>query len=359
MIANKNHNNIMKRFHDTVQDGDYPTVQEYLKDGYDPNKRYQNKTSLMRATDAKKNREKIITLLLNHNADPKLVHQGKNSLEMYLYNPDRKVYPETLRRLFEAMFDVCSNYSELDPIGLADDSFDKLSGDHFFVLYNPMNHLALCLHRDWLTNAQIQVKKNWIVHPGQTMDSQGFPGFPGRKNYYPITFGNFTIYLDQKLYDAIQRGFQKDSVGIYFMSYRNPVRLGNPQGRYAESTLHGQLPPEDTYTLEKSIKIPIQNYDPFIEDYQKPVLRQEKDSELEQETELEQEPEWYSAIVPDVPWTPQELPVQTGGLFDCARIRSKGECGYCKTRYRKRRCRDLSRSQCKRCLATIRAVDED
>jgi hypothetical protein len=99
--------------------------------------------------------------------------------------------------------------------------------------------------RRWINNKDHTLAK-WVQKPGHgPMNEIGLGGMPDLHfRYVKLYTGEF---LENNTYlDDLKRG--EEDV-LYDAIYKGPQRLGNLQGEFGVSALHGQLPPESTYEL--------------------------------------------------------------------------------------------------------------
>ena len=97
--------------------------------------------------------------------------------------------------------------------------------------------------KQWLKQPT-SILANWIPKPGKVIDSTGMGGQPGKKRFYKFYTGE---YISKESVDKyILQGKHK----LLTATFDRNVRLGNVEGTFGQSQLHGQSK-FPTYKLEK------------------------------------------------------------------------------------------------------------
>ena len=101
----------------------------------------------------------------------------------------------------------------------------------------------------WL-NQPNNIMANWIRNnPDEPIDDMGYGGKPGNKKYYRLYTGEYL--KENKYVKNLRKDTRYADYSLYDANYIGTERLGNLQGRFGVSDLHGQLPKESIYEIIK------------------------------------------------------------------------------------------------------------
>jgi hypothetical protein len=104
-------------------------------------------------------------------------------------------------------------------------------------------------------NMPQNIMANWVQNPfGRNMDAQGGGGMPGDKRYHKLPLENYNIFITHEAFNEIKQTMEDIDTKEFYPAFKlgneQYIRLGNVQGIFGVSMLHGQLPPEIVYDIE-------------------------------------------------------------------------------------------------------------
>ena len=140
-------------------------------------------------------------------------------------------------------FNKCSN----DRDSVTQIEWSDQSPSLFIFFYHGGKEFIKCYDKQslkqWLKQPT-SILANWIPKPGKVIDSTGMGGQPGKKRFYKFYTGE---YISKESVDKyILQGKHK----LLTATFDRNVRLGNVEGTFGQSQLHGQSK-FPTYKLEK------------------------------------------------------------------------------------------------------------
>ncbi len=173
------------------------------------------------------------------------LNSNNNSVKLEKYQSEFA----RLKLKFGNLINPCSdigtiNYEEFEQIGV----------NNFFILINAEKTRSTCVEKDWLNFAKANVVADWVQNKNaKNIDSQGRGGKPGNKRFYPITAFGFRIYIDESSFKKMYEMYygddsQVENLFVFQLSKPTKMRLGNIQGIFSVSGLHGQTS-EDTFSI--------------------------------------------------------------------------------------------------------------
>ena len=146
----------------------------------------------------------------------------------------------------------CQNYDEDDMVELM--PFSEMNSKKFMVFVFPdKRQTRKCITRSKETLKFIRenIMANWIKNPNsrlEEMEDTGHGGMPGTERYHKI-FGDVTFYIRAEDFDRIYDNRNEKRLPVYTLGNKRTIRLGNVNGIFGVSMLHGQAPGEDVYDI--------------------------------------------------------------------------------------------------------------
>jgi hypothetical protein len=123
----------------------------------------------------------------------------------------------------------------------------------YFVVAKPDMSFT-CFHvsiLDWAKQPDNRMCRYVQTNPNRPVYPDGTGSRPIRNTYYyPLPLdNNFRIYLPARDFNIIQKRIQRGKLQYFYLGDSKMITLGNCQGVFGVSALHGQLPGEPVYPI--------------------------------------------------------------------------------------------------------------
>jgi hypothetical protein len=174
--------------------------------------------------------------------------RGHMSIVRYL-KPVRKIDVRKYEQL--PIHPVCSNYESYDMF-----ETEQYKDIPFFTVL--IDKKAYCVGTGMVQFMLMSENTvaDWIKNPlSKQMSDQGLGGKPGNERFYKLTLENYSVYISHtslvKIVKIVSGIDMKRYVPVFAFGKGKKMRLGNIQGTFGIGMLHGQLPGESVYEIEK------------------------------------------------------------------------------------------------------------
>lgn len=147
----------------------------------------------------------------------------------------------------------CSNHQDESLDHHSNYKFSEMQNNEYFVVAKPDLSFQ-CFHvsiLDWASNPENRMCRYVQSDHDRPVLPDGTGSAPVRGIfYYPLPLDrNFRIYVPQEDFRKIQKRVKRDKLQYFYLGESKIIPLGNCEGVFGVSNLHGQVPGEPVYPI--------------------------------------------------------------------------------------------------------------